>query len=89
MYLRTPKRYQKQTRHVFSLRWLWLWILTPMVTLSGMYLYENRAELAPPIQQAIEDAARNLQGGVATMTAPSSARNRSRRLSRSRASMPA
>lgn len=70
MYLRTPKRYQKQTRHVFSLRWLWLWILTPMVTLSGMYLYENRAELAPPIQQAIEDAARNLQGGVATMTAP-------------------
>ncbi|MFN8565146.1 MAG: hypothetical protein U0703_26770 [Anaerolineae bacterium] len=29
MYLRTPKRYQvgHRRRHLFSLRWLWLWIL--------------------------------------------------------------
>jgi tetratricopeptide (TPR) repeat protein len=70
MYLRTPKRYQKQRRHVISLRWLWLWILTPVVALTGYYIYENRAEFAPPVQTFVSGIADSARMGVATITAP-------------------
>lgn len=70
MYLRTPKRYQKQRRQVISWRWLWLWILTPLVVVAGYYLYENRAEFAPQVQQALESVANRASSGVATITAP-------------------
>lgn len=70
MYLRTPKRYQKQRRHVVSLRWLWLWILTPLVALAGYAIYENRAAFAPPVQAFVENLASDARRGVETMTAP-------------------
>lgn len=70
MYLRTPKRYQKQRRHLISLKWLWLWLLTPAVALAGYYLYENRAAFAPPVQNVIESAMSDAQRSMATMTAP-------------------
>jgi len=70
MYLRTPKRYQKQRRHLLSLRWLWLWILTPLVVIGGWQIYENRDRLAPPVQQALYDLANNARNSVATITAP-------------------
>ena len=70
MYLRTPKRYQKQRRHVISWRWAWLWILTPIVALAGWQIYENRAEFAPPVQAFIQDIANSAGNGMATMTAP-------------------
>lgn len=70
MYLRTPKRYQKQRRHVLSLRWLWLWIVTPLVVVAGWQIYENRDQFAPPVQQALQDLAANARSGVATITAP-------------------
>lgn len=70
MYLRTPKRYQKQRRHVISWRWAWLWILTPLVALAGWQIYENRAEYAPPVQAFIEEIANNASIGMATITAP-------------------
>ena len=39
MYLKTPKRYtQGQRRSIFSLRWLWLWILTPVVVYCTLSL---------------------------------------------------
>jgi tetratricopeptide (TPR) repeat protein len=70
VYLRTPKRYQKQRRHLISLKWAWLWLLTPLVALGGYYLYENRDQFAPPVQTAIESVMSDAQRGMATMTAP-------------------
>jgi tetratricopeptide (TPR) repeat protein len=70
MYLRTPKRYQKQRRHLFSLRWLWLWLLTPLVVTAGYFLYENRAEFAPVIERALGEVASDAQRNLATVTAP-------------------
>jgi len=70
MYLRTPKRYQKPRRHVLSLRWLWLWILTPLVAVAGWQIYENRDQFAPPIQQFVDNLASSAQSGIATVTAP-------------------
>ena len=70
MYLRTPKRYQKQRRHVISWRWAWLWILTPIVAIAGWQIYENRAEFAPPVQAFLEEAANSASIGMSTITAP-------------------
>jgi tetratricopeptide (TPR) repeat protein len=71
MYLRTPKRYTRgQRRSPISLRWLWLWLLTPAVVLGGMWLYENRSIIAPPIEQAIGDMMDNAGNTLATANAP-------------------
>ena len=72
MYLKTPKRYSKnqQRRSPISLRWLWLWILTPIVIVVGVQLYKRRAEFAPPLQQAITSVIESVQSGVSTVVAP-------------------
>lgn len=72
MYLRTPKRYQvgHRKRHLFSLKWLWLWILTPLVIGAGLLIYEERDTLGPPVRQAISDVIDSAGGGLATMVAP-------------------
>lgn len=73
MRLNTPKRYRpghRERRSVFNLRWLWLWILTPLVAYGGYQLYENRDQIAPPIQQFIEERVTDAQSGVATLNAP-------------------
>src|SRR5215211_76723 len=72
MYLRTPKRYQvgHRRRHMFSMKWIWLWILTPLVIIGGWLVYEERETLGPPIRDAISEAVNNAGGGLATMVAP-------------------
>src|SRR5689334_256823 len=72
MYLKTPKRYSKgqQRRSPISLRWLWLWILTPIVIVVGVQLYKRREEFAPPVQQAITSVIESVQSGVSTVVAP-------------------
>ncbi len=72
MYLKTPKRYSKskQRRSPLSLRWLWLWILTPAVVFAGMQIYQRRAEFAPPVEQAITNVIQSVQSGVSTVVAP-------------------
>lgn len=72
MYLRTPKRYQvgHKRRHMFSLKWLWLWILTPLVIGAGWLIYEERETLGPPVRDAISEAINSAGGGLATMVAP-------------------
>lgn len=72
MYLRTPKRYQpgKQRRHVLSLRWLWLWILTPIVVFFGYQIYERREEFAPVVQNAMDSVLEGARSGISTVTAP-------------------
>lgn len=72
MYLRTPKRYQPKSRrvHLFSMRWLWLWILTPLVVVGGYIVYLNADQLGPPLRQAISDSIDSAGGSIATMVAP-------------------
>jgi tetratricopeptide (TPR) repeat protein len=71
MYLRTPKRYTRgRKRSPISLRWLWLWILTPIVVVLGVTIYNNRATLGPPVHQAIYNALDNAQQSLATAAAP-------------------
>lgn len=72
MYLKTPKRYSKgkQRRSPLSLRWLWLWVLTPIVIVVGIQLYKRREEFAPPVQQAINNVIQSVQSGVSTVVAP-------------------
>ena len=50
MYLRTPKRYRSGNRRsIISLRWMWLWLLTPIVVFIGIQIYNNRDVLGPPV----------------------------------------
>lgn len=52
------------------MRWLWLWILTPVVVASGMYLYNNRAAYIPQVEGAMANLLNQAQSGVATAMAP-------------------
>lgn len=71
MYLRTPKRYLRgQRRSPISLRWLWLWLLTPLVVWGGVQIYNHRETIAPPLHNAIYGAIDNAQRGLATAMAP-------------------
>ncbi|NWG16844.1 MAG: tetratricopeptide repeat protein [Chloroflexi bacterium] len=71
MYLRTPKRYTRgQKRSPISLRWLWLWILTPLVVLAGVEIYNRRDALGPPVHQAIYGVLDSAQQSLATAGAP-------------------
>src|SRR5690606_15009880 len=71
MYLRTPKRYSRgQRRSIISLRWLWLWIITPVVVASGMYLYNNRESYIPQVEGAMSGLLNQAQSSVATAMAP-------------------
>ncbi|MCC6614782.1 MAG: tetratricopeptide repeat protein [Anaerolineae bacterium] len=74
MYLRTPKRYRpgRRKRHLFSMRWLWLWVLTPIVAFGGWQIYQQRDTLRPPVEQAIGNVVEAIGGGIATAVAPTS-----------------
>lgn len=71
MYLRTPKRYrQGQKRSLISFRWLWLWILTPLVVFAGVQLYNNRESVSPQVERLVTNLIDSAQNGVATAMAP-------------------
>ena len=72
MYLRTPKRYRpgRKERHLFNLRWLWLWLLTPIVAYGGWQIYLQRDSLRPMVQDMMGDAVQMVSGGIATAVAP-------------------
>lgn len=71
MYLRTPKRYrQGQRRSIISLRWLWLWLLTPLIVAAGVYLYNNREGITPQVREVIAGIVDSAQDAMATVTAP-------------------
>jgi tetratricopeptide (TPR) repeat protein len=72
MYLRTPKRYRpgRQPRRVFNLRWLWLWLVTPVVVWGGLQLYERRTEVTPVVSEALEGMVEAVGGSIATAGAP-------------------
>lgn len=71
MYLRTPKRYTRgQKRSPISLRWLWLWILTPIVAYIGIQIYQHIDVVGPPVQEAIYNVVDSAQNRIATAAAP-------------------
>lgn len=71
MYLRTPKRYrQGQKRSLISFRWLWLWILTPLIVVVGIQLYNNRESVSPQVERLVTNLIDTAQSGVATAMAP-------------------
>lgn len=71
MYLRTPKRYrQGQKRSLISFRWLWLWILTPLIVFVGAQLYNNRESVSPQVERLVTSLIDTAQSGVATAMAP-------------------
>lgn len=55
---------------MFSMRWLWLWILTPIVAVVGYVIYLNADEIGPQIRDTISDTFDRAGGGIATMMAP-------------------
>jgi len=76
MYLRTKKMYQpnaKRRVHLFTLRWLWLWLLTPLVAVGGYWVYENADLVGPPIRDAIADGVNSAGGSISTLMAPTPA----------------
>lgn len=71
MYLRTPKRYQKARRQsLISLRWLWLWLLTPLMAFVGWQVYEQRDSLGPPARAFIDGVMQGAGDQMSTITAP-------------------
>lgn len=70
MYLKTPKRYKSRKRYFFSLRWPWLWVLTPIIIVGGWFIYQNREALSPLVIDRVEVAYNNSQEQIATMMAP-------------------
>ncbi len=72
MYLRTKKMYQPGRRkvHLFTLRWLWLWVLTPLVALGGWWVVENADQIGPPMRAVISERVEGAIGGMATLVAP-------------------
>lgn len=70
MYLKVPKRYKKQRRHLFSMRRLWLPLITVGVVVIGWQVYERREQLGPPIQAAINNVLNQAQNTLATAAAP-------------------
>jgi len=55
---------------MFSVRWLWLWILTPIIAVGGWMVYQQRDQFGPPVREAISNAFDNARGGISTITAP-------------------
>ncbi len=71
MYLRTPRRYTRgQKRSPISLRWLWLWLVTPLAVIGGLEVYSRRDEFGPPVHQAIYQVFEGAQRSLATAIAP-------------------
>ncbi len=72
MYLKTPKRYTTRgsRRRLINLRWLWLYLLTPIVVVIGAGVWQNQAMLRKPIEDWLSAQAQAAADRVATMQAP-------------------
>ena len=70
MYLRSPKRYSSRRRRGMSFRWLWLYLLTPIIVVVGIAVYENQDELRPQIQEALDGVVEQANDNISTRQAP-------------------
>lgn len=71
MNLRIPKRYRSgQRRNLLSLRWLWLWLLTPLVVYVGLQILQNREQYAPVVEQRFDELVDSAGSALSTALAP-------------------
>src|SRR5437762_13391258 len=51
MYLRTPKRYTKKgmRRSLINLRWLWLYLIAPVILIPTVLAWQFRDSISPQI----------------------------------------
>ncbi|HRE46339.1 MAG TPA: tetratricopeptide repeat protein [Aggregatilineales bacterium] len=61
MYLNTPKRYRKTRRRLFNFRWLWLYILFPVIIIPAMLLWQFRGQISGDVGRWVE---RNIKFNV-------------------------
>jgi tetratricopeptide (TPR) repeat protein len=55
MYLRTPKRYtaKGQRRRLLNLRWLWLYLVAPLILIPSVLAWQFRDQLIPRVGEAV------------------------------------
>lgn len=72
MYLRTPKRYTPRGRkpRLISLRWLWLYLLAPVVIIGGALAWDFRDSLSQQVNDAIGHIHIQINAPTATPTLP-------------------
>ena len=72
MYLKTPKRYTRKgsKRRLINLRWLWLYLLTPVVVLIGAGVWQNRDTIRQPIEAWMATQAQGFANQAETAQAP-------------------
>jgi tetratricopeptide (TPR) repeat protein len=72
MYLRTPKRYSGRARrhNLISMRWAWLWLLTPLAALGAAFLVQNRDQVRPVIDEWFEGVVSEVGEQVQQINAP-------------------
>lgn len=72
MYVRTPKRYRRNTirRSSFPLRFLFLALFVGVLVGLGLSLYANRHIIEPAIEEQMRPVVENINNNMATITAP-------------------
>lgn len=74
MQIRTPKKYQGvQRRSIIGCRRLVFYIVMLVLIGSGIGVFLNRETIAPVVQEALQDALRELEDQAATIAAPAPA----------------
>lgn len=73
MYLRTPKRYsgKGKRRFLVNWRWLWLYLLAPVIIIPAALVWQNRATLSQSVSQWADEHIRiELNPPTPTATVP-------------------
>jgi tetratricopeptide (TPR) repeat protein len=71
--LHTPKRYRvgkRPKRYLFTLKYLWLWLLTPLVVVAGVWLMDRRDQVVPEVNRLLNSAIQSAGDTVSTAIAP-------------------
>ncbi len=71
MYVRTPKRYRgPMRRSIIPFRRILFWLVMTLLIVVGIGIYENRAMIQPVVNRVVVESVRNVEGAMATMSAP-------------------
>src|SRR5512133_1315786 len=70
MYLRTPKRYTAKgsKRRLISLKWLWLYLLAPVILIPAVLIWDYRDTLSNEIANRLHSVSINLNPPTPTAT---------------------
>jgi len=70
MYLRTPKRYsgRDDRKRLISLKWLWLYLIAPVILVAAVLVWDNRATISPRIGEQIDKGLSRIHINAPTLT---------------------